>query len=489
LRSTVMAGTVRQSTSIDVPRSVYALQAVSTASLSAAPLPLVRALAGYTYQYPYACTEQSISRAFPIALLQQYPDMLPKAKEREDVLAAALASIQASLGYSGLSLWADGTADPLLTVYAADFLLALREAGLGVADGMVQQVCDAVERGCTLREPSLAEARRCAYGIWVLTREGRVTTQLIENMMENLADVRGWQQDVTAVLLAASQSLMHMSTVQSFGRINYSAGDDWFSPFALQALHTTLLAKHFPDRLAEQARTDMLDAALMAVQSNGYATFSAAQAVRALLGMNSAAVDKVSTARLLCADGEGQSTAHSLANGAVLTLNIPVCRKYSIEGTQGQPLYWHIATTGFDRKPPQKAEAQGIEVQRSYMNAAGEPVSTVKQGDEITVRIVARAQSAEQSNCVISDLLPGGFEMVLARDNSAKEAKPQGLTRIDRREDRIMLFVDLSADEMVYSYRIRAVSRGQFTVPAVQAEAMYNQNIYAHGVAGSILVQ
>lgn len=489
LRSTVMAGTVRQSTSIDVPRSVYTLQAASTASLSAAPLPLVRALAGYTYQYPYACTEQSISRAFPIALLQQYPDMLPKAKEREEVLAAALASIQASLGYSGVSLWADGTADPLLTVYAADFLLTLREAGLGVADGMVQQVCDAVERGCTLREPSLAEARRCAYGIWVLTREGRVTTQLIENVMENLADVRGWQQDVTAVLLAASQSLMHMSTVQSFGRISYSAGDDWFSPFALQALHTSLLARHFPDRLAAQGRTDMMDAALMAVQGNNYATFSAAQAVRALLSMNSAAVDKVSTARLLCADGEGQSAVQSLANGAVLTLNIPVCRKYSIEGAQGQPLYWHIATTGFDRKPPQKAVAQGIEVQRTYMNAAGEPVSTVKQGDEITVRIVARAQSAEQSNCVISDLLPGGFEMVLARNNSEKEAKPQGLTRIDRREDRMVLFADLSADEMVYTYRIRAVNRGQFTVPAVQAEAMYNQNIYAHGAAGSILVQ
>ncbi|MDD2967590.1 MAG: MG2 domain-containing protein [Desulfovibrionaceae bacterium] len=489
LRTSVMAGTVQGSATIDVPRSVYALGASSSASLSAAPLPLVRAFATYTAQYPYACTEQSISRAFPLALLQQYPDMLPKAEEREALLAGALAGIQAGLGYSGVSLWPEGTAEPLLTVYAADFLLTLREAGLGLNEGMVQQLCDAVERGCTLREPSLAEARRCAYGIWVLTREGRVTTQLIESLLDGLKEVQSWQQDVTAVLIAASQSMMHMTKVQPFEQVRYTAEDAWFSPFALQALHTTLLARHFPERLTQSLRTDMIENSVMTVQNNGYATFSAAQAVRALLSMNTAASTALPAVRLACTEGEGQSSTHSLAEGAVLSLAIPQCRKYSIEAPQGQPLYWHIVTTGFDRTPPSKAAAQGIEVQRSYVNAAGEPISRVKQGDEITVRVLARAQSAEQKDCVITDLLPGGFEMVLARNANGQEEKPQGLTRIDRREDRMLLFADLTAREMVYTYRIRAVSRGQFTVPAVQGEAMYNQNVYAHGVAGSITVE
>jgi len=53
----------------------------------------------------------------------------------------------------------------------------------------------------------------------------------------------------------------------------------------------------------------------------------------------------------------------------------------------------------------------------------------------------------------------------------------------------MILFANLTNQEFVYTYRIRAVNRGSFTVPPTHAEAMYDQNIYGHGAAGNMEIQ
>ena len=63
------------------------------------------------------------------------------------------------------------------------------------------------------------------------------------------------------------------------------------------------------------------------------------------------------------------------------------------------------------------------------------------------------------------------------------------MTFADRREDRMILFADLTGQELVYTYRIRAVNRGSFTVPPIHAEAMYDQSLYGHGAAGTMEIQ
>ena len=76
----------------------------------------------------------------------------------------------------------------LVTAYAADFLLTMRESG---------QLCPAVcwprssgrLRNALDRVPdSLEEGRAQAYGLWVLTREGRITTQAMEQLVSQFQD-------------------------------------------------------------------------------------------------------------------------------------------------------------------------------------------------------------------------------------------------------------------------------------------------------------
>ena len=138
--------------------------------------------------------------------------------------------------------------------------------------------------------------------------------------------------------------------------------------------------------------------------------------------------------------------------------------------------------------PAQKAEAKGIEIERTYLDSKGEPVQNVNQGEELTVKIAARAMTPRIENCVISDLLPGGFEMVIPRGDEA-QSQPAGVKHTNRREDRMLIFADLTNQPLTFIYRIRAVNRGMFTVPPVQAEAMYDQNLYGHGASESVEVR
>ena len=147
-----------------------------------------------------------------------------------------------------------------------------------------------------------------------------------------------------------------------------------------------------------------------------------------------------------------------------------------------------MSTGGFDRVPAKGAAADGIEVERVYLDAKGEVVRSARQGDEITVKVTARAMKPRIADCVISDLLPGGFEMVIPRGDEGEILLP-GVKHLERREDRMLAFADLTSEALTFTYRIRAVNRGIFTVPPVQAEAMYDQSLCGHGASGSMEIR
>jgi alpha-2-macroglobulin len=56
------------------------------------------------------------------------------------------------------------------------------------------------------------------------------------------------------------------------------------------------------------------------------------------------------------------------------------------------------------------------------------------------------------------------------------------------REDRVVLFGDVGTDVKQFVYAIKATNVGKYTVPPVQAEAMYDRSVVARSLAGKIEV-
>lgn len=489
LRTSLTAGMASSSTQLPVARHVYAQDARSVASLAAVPLPLAHSFARYLDTYPYGCTEQLISRSFAQVLLRAWPHLVGDNESRDKLLSATLGAVRSRFDGRGVSLWPDDRPNLLLTVYAADLLLTMREAGLGGDDALLTRLCDAIQENCALNESSLSAARTSAYAVWVLTREGRITTQLIENLLDAMKERKtaGWQKDVTAALIAAGRREMHMSQeASSVSKLEYTP-DGWFDEYAQYALHMTILARYFPDHCDQSAKNVFFEATALAMLQGNYATFSANQGIRALMSLAGGADPAGVQARLYCAEPEAKGETTLLADNSLLQYETARCRTYKLDMPAGSPpLFWQIATTGYDVQPAESAAAQGIEVGRRYLNASGEPIKEVRQGDEVTVEITARSMEDAVKDCVIVDLLPGGFEMLLSRGDGQEEMPEKGITFLDRQEDRLLVFADLTNRPLVFRYRIRPTISGTFAVPPVTAEAMYNQACYGHGAGGRI---
>gem|GEM_PF-6320171 len=60
---------------------------------------------------------------------------------------------------------------------------------------------------------------------------------------------------------------------------------------------------------------------------------------------------------------------------------------------------------------------------------------------------------------------------------------------MDAREDRIVLaFAGIDAKGVEYRYTARAIFDGQYTIPPVAAEAMYNPQVSAIGKGGQLRI-
>ena len=516
LISSLQGGYAAESLRIDVPRTLYPHLAASTASVSALPLPAIQGLARWLAVYPYGCTEQLISRAFPWAVLLSRPELLGGSakkpdqvrNEAEKLVSAAVADINERLHEQrGLAAWPGADPDPLLTAYAFDFLLAVREAGLPAPNWLENKLLGCLERILSSRPNRVHEARAQAYAVWLLTRSGRIVTQQLEILTEFVNAHPEALQDVTASLMAGTCRMLKLedkagTLIKGFKAAPLPDSDLYpWDRLATQALHMTVLARNFPELLNsadKDAPTEKLvQAALADLRRGRFATFSAALSVRALAALSKASEADIGKVRITCVQG-GADEALDLGS-AVKGVSAPNCTRYALEVPKGAGWHWQIFTEGFDRVPPATALAEGLEIQRSYVDANGNPLTDVPLGTLVTVRIDARSHGQNVENAVLLDLLPGGFEMVLpTSDKEATESRaaanpadppPLKADWTDRREDRMIVFNTLTPKVQRFTYQIRAVNKGNYTLPPVSAEAMYNTTLRARSAAGKIEVK
>ncbi len=82
------------------------------------------------------------------------------------------------------------------------------------------------------------------------------------------------------------------------------------------------------------------------------------------------------------------------------------------QGGAADTVFTMLSQTGFDHSVPDTPQAQGLEVDRRYLDASGNAVTEAMLGDELTVQLRIRSTGKPRSNVAVVDLLPGGFEVL-----------------------------------------------------------------------------
>ncbi len=497
-QAVALTGSVR----IAAERRLYPHQAETRLSVAAAPVLALRSLVRRLDAYPYGCTEQRISRALPHVALWNMPDVQAEVmkapglsseelrKRRDEAISQAVAAVRASLSWDGVSPWPGGRGDLFVTAYAADFLVSMRESGMAVPEGLAVSVLDCLERQVNRTPESVNDGRLKIYGAWVLLRDGRIMTtglNMLEGWFKENAD--HWEKDVLSALLADGFRMLRLKrrgTERLPDGAVQTTDDPRFSTGMARALYALILHRSFTEHTGRVSMEALLDAAF----NEQAGTVDMAMSARALAVLAQEAKPDPSSLRLTCEafDPGFRDTAEPVFDGAALVLNAPGCRSFRVEktGETSGNLYAHLVEDGYDREMPSPA-AEGMELHRRYLDMDGEPVTQVHLGQAVIVELCGRAVGDPIQDAVLADLVPGGVEPVLEKD-APSEAVP-GLIRHERREDRVLFFVNLGLEQSCFRYRARAVTRGRFTLPPATAQAMYAPEHRAVSGGGTLLVR
>jgi len=543
-------------------RDMFDAYARRDAAFSTVPVVLARGLAAYLVDFPHACTEQVISAAMPALILGKRPEfgdikpaqMFDGAAPPADPVAALFDTLRARQnGQGGFGLW---TATPdthvFATDYAVHYLIEASDRGVAVPRDMLDAADKALRQvAADDSGDSLAEMRQRAYAIYLLTRQGVVTTNDLASVQRRLQEAYAttWKDDLAAAWVAASYRLLHQDRVandliagprklllRKASNEPYSYEEYYDAPIR-DATVLYLLAKHFPEQ-AKDLPPSLVDTLVRPLGQGHYNTLSSGMIILALDAWakeGAAVVDKLSVGSVA---KDGTVTPIGKPDGVILDAKFGAgAQRLRLVNDADSTGWYAVTQAGFDRAPSTQVRKEGLEITRTYTDTKGSAISKVSVGDEVDVHVRIRAtRDGGVSNIAITDLLPGGFEPVLdsqappspddqaapssdeatsdteggdaetsSEDDSESDANatddstPAWRSPIgnpnstwkpeyaDVREDRVVVYGYASTDVQEFIYRIKATNAGTFVIPPAQVESLYDRGTQATAPGGGKL--
>jgi uncharacterized protein YfaS (alpha-2-macroglobulin family) len=342
---------------------------------------------------------------------------------------------------------------------------------------------------------SVVDARLRAYAIYVLTRNGVVTTNYLTNLHEYLdrAHKDDWETDLAAAYMASSYALLKQSGLggRLIGEYDMGAGDEMTSDFDTRlgrdAQYLYLLARHFPDRLKDiDAAT--IERLVAPVMQNRFNTLSSSYTILAL-GAYTSAIFEPGDAAMLSIFGSSDGTFDALTQPSRFARAEVenAIEDLQIRGSGSDDYYYVLSQTGFDRTPSTDSQSEGLEIFREYLDDNGDPVTDAQIGDELTVRIRVRSTGRPRSNVAVVDMLPGGFEV--QTETVRNQYQDWYAEYKDVREDRVVIYGSFSDRVTEISYRVKMTASGDFVLPSAFAGSMYDRSIQARTSPGRFQVR
>jgi uncharacterized protein YfaS (alpha-2-macroglobulin family) len=483
--------------------------------------------------YPYGCTEQTVSSFVPNLLVMRTLDQLKLAPtERMTMLdrvsragLARLLRLQHENG--GWGWWRTDDDHPFMTAYALYGLLEARAASIEVPSSALQRGASALARQLVETPRMVPELQ--AYTAYVLARaiaadakpeqDGFDATALINQLWERRTDISPYGQAWLMLALHTTKDARSGELAGVLATRAQTSGDlawwtaendpllgDWgdASADATAAAVQALAVVRPNDPLIDPAIRW-----LMANRVDGMSwasTKQTAMVLYGLLGAMQGRQERPSPVTVtLSSAGQSQNVAFTAADWtrpfpAVITLPAVAGKNAVTITSAGGPVYWTASARYYDTAEGlDRSGTRKLALSRKYFTLApvrrnGRVVheerpytGTASPGDLILVRLVV-AGSNDWRYLMIEDPIPAGTEAV-TRPDLLELAKPPGWTYGSHREyrdDRVALFLDAMPGRAEFAYLLRVTTPGRFRAMPAQVTPMYVPGVHASSAALSL---
>lgn len=464
------------------------------AYISHSPGLFVDSLQQFMQQYPYSCSEQLTSKAF-ISLLMSTTsqDPLIKASITKQV-EKAIRTIATRMNADGsIAYWQRGEAGhPFVSVYAAHLMTEAGERGISVPKWVSDSSKEYLSSVSRQNVFTLEEIFPQAYALYLRARAGEVVTPQLDSMAGRLSaiDQTKWKGSALSWLIASTYKQLRLEdTAKTFavdtGELRFSdLPFPLYMPTVNYGLINYLKVRHFGLAISK----DTVFSLLNRLETGAPDSLSASSLALGLLAGSDQ--PEVAGALEVRADGNALPLTQTSIHRAVVPYG---AKTLKFVGPKDRHYFYSLVESGFDRAPAQQgSKTQGVSVSRDVVDADGKSVTELEMGTTYTVVLRVRSDKSVQ-DFALQDLLPAGFEPDLEalkeRRSVGNESDAWSCENVDVRDDRLILFGDLSEGTVVFSYPLKPTVKGQLVWPGLYGEAMYDSRVYSWEKATSIVIR
>ena len=469
----------------------------------------------FLYNYQHHCTEQLTSKALPLLFVSQFKavDEQEAEKIKTNVQEAIRQIYARQLPNGGFVYWpGNAVADEWITSYTGMFLTLAQEKGYAVHPNVLNK-WKRFQRAAAQNWRMPQEASN--WQIWQseLQQAFRLYTLALAGAPEYGAMNRMKEQPGLSIQakwrLAAAYALT--GKMKPAGELVYNA-ETTVIPYSsmnliygssdrdeAMILETLILMKRDRDAL-QQAKKVSQNLA----QENWFSTQSTAFA---LMAMGRLAKQLSGTLDFTWSWNGKQQPAVKSAK-AVFEKEIATSPKSGTVSVKNQgkgALSVDLITRTQLLNDTLPAIADNIRLDVKYTDMAGSPISVedIRQGTDFmsAVTLSNISGTSDYSNLALTHIIPSGWEIYNERmivpeassSNSNEANTPESsadkYTYKDIRDDRVLTYFDLRRGESkTFTVRLQATYAGNFILPAIQCEAMYDAAVQARTKAGRTTV-
>ena len=469
----------------------------------------------FLYNYQHHCTEQLTSKALPLLFVSQFKavDEQEAEKIKTNVQEAIRQIYARQLPYGGFVYWpGNAVADEWITSYTGMFLTLAQEKGYAVHPNVLNK-WKRFQRAAAQNWRMPQEASN--WQIWQseLQQAFRLYTLALAGAPEYGAMNRMKEQPGLSIQakwrLAAAYALT--GKMKPAGELVYNA-ETTVIPYSsmnliygssdrdeAMILETLILMKRDRDAL-QQAKKVSQNLA----QENWFSTQSTAFALMAMGRL----AEQLSGTLDFTWNWNGKQQPAVKSAKAVFEKEIATSPKsgtVSVKNKGKGALSVDLITRTQLLNDTLPAIADNIRLDVKYTDMAGSPISVedIRQGTDFmsAVTLSNISGTSDYSNLALTHIIPSGWEIYNERmivpeassSNSNEANTPESsadkYTYKDIRDDRVLTYFDLRRGESkTFTVRLQATYAGNFILPAIQCEAMYDAAVQARTKAGRTTV-
>ena len=441
----------------------------------------------YLIQYPHGCVEQTTSSVFPQLFLNDVVDLdaARKGLIQKNISAGInkLGSFQLPNG--GLAYWqGNNIADDWGTSYAGHFLIEAEKKGYVLPINFKSKWISYQKRESKQWrfEPKYGNDLAQAYRLYTLALSGNADLSSMNRLRETKGIANESKLRLAAAYVLAGQKsaglnlFLHSKIEDESSNYNYYYYGSSERNRAM-ALETMLLLgqKQKAFVMATKLAKQMSNNQWMSTQTTAYCLYAMSK-FAASNGPKGINIQFSKNGK-----GETINTQKTIADRSLVVQT--GSNTVTLKNLKNNTVYVRVLNTGILPIGKENAIQSDVSASIVFKNRKGGVinVSKINQGTEFIAEVTVRNQRNERvENVALSQILPSGFEIVNTRFTDYGDATNNIADYIDIRDDRTNFYFGMKSGETkVFRILLNASYLGNYYLPGLQCEAMYDNTFLA----------